>query len=204
MLVEYINWRIWNCMIFRNYILTTWRLMIAKWWLSLIKIFSLTTGILSFLLVWLFYLDHRNFMSDRTNIFQSCTIENVLLLGFILLVTSLIYFLIMKSQISFRNKELFFRKFYGETSKGIASMLMIETSIFILLSFMFSLILIDQVAPLLNLITEKNIDLQHVDGPLSLLMILCFLIILGFIVGILPSTWYARYRAVDILKKLPH
>ena len=189
-------------MVIRNYILTTLRLMINRWWLSLIKIFSLTTGIVSFLLVWLFYVDSQ-FLTSEKELTRTCTLDNAAILSFILIVTTLIYFLVMRSQITFRQKELFFRKFYGETNKGIFIILMIETSIFILISFVLSLVLIDQIAPLFNLITSKNINLQQASNPVAYLMILCFLILLGFVIGILPSVWYTRNRAVDILKKLP-
>lgn len=178
--------------------------MVAKWWLSLIKIFSLTTGILSFLLVWFFYLDHDFFVGGKERLLASCSTENAFLLGFILFCTSMIYFLVMKSQVAFRHKELFFRKLYGETNKGIIGILMIETTIYVIIAFILSLILVDQVAPWFNIITEKNVNLQDSDSPLSFIIILIFLVILGFAVGILPSIWYAKNKAIDILKKLPH
>jgi len=190
-------------MFYKKYILTTLRLMLSKWWVSLIKIFSLTSGILSFLLVWLFYVDHNFLLNAQESFWKSCSVENALILSFILIVTSLIYFLIMKSQIQLRNKELFFRKFYGETHRGVIGILLIETSVFILIAFVFSLILIDQVAPIFNLITEKSINLQKNDSLFNLVLIFIFLSILGFVVGICPSLWYARNKAVDILKKLP-
>ena len=189
-------------MFFKKYILTTLRLMLSRWWLSLIKIFALTSGILSFLLVWLFYVDQHYFYNDSSQFLKSCSAENALILGFILLVTSIIYFLIMKSQIQLRHKELFLKKFFGESIPGIISILLIETSIFILIAFVLSLVFIDQVAPAFNVITAKSINLQQGFGVISFVMIFCFLSVLGFIVGILPSFWYARNRAVDILKKL--
>lgn len=190
-------------MVFKNYILTTLRLMLTKWWLSLMKIFSLTSGITAFLLVWLFYFDNQYLFYDKNQILESCTLDNILLMAFIILITIVIYFLVMKSQISFRHKELFLRKLYGESHTGIIIILMIETSFFILISFVLSLVLIDQIAPLFNLITEKNVNLRGLISSIDIVMIICFLSILGFIVGILPSFWYARSRAVDILKKLP-
>lgn len=189
-------------MVLKNYILTTLRLMLAKWWLSLIKIFSLTSGITAFLLVWLFYFDQQYFFGRENQILESCTVENVLLLGFILFVTTLIYFLVMKSQISFRHKELFFRKFYGESYKGLITILMIETSIFILIAFILSLVLVDQITPLFNTITGKNIDFGSLVSFFDFIMITCFLLLMGIVVGIIPSFWYSRNRAVDILKKL--
>ena len=190
-------------MVFKHYILTTLRLMLTKWWLSLIKIFSLISGITSFLLVWFFYFDQQYFFNEKRQLFEACTTGNIFLLGFILLVTTMIYFFIMKSQMLFRHKELFFRKLYGETYKGIIVILMIETAVFIIIAFILSLVLIDQLAPIFNIITEKNISLRKKGDIFDFMMILCFLSILGFVVGILPSYWYARNDAVEILKKLP-
>ncbi len=189
-------------MIIKNYILTTVRLIIAKWWLSLIKLFSLTSGITSFLLVWLFYFDHQFFFGNGNQAIKSNGLENVLLLAFIFFVTILIYFLVMKSQISFRHKELFIRKFYGESSNGIVAILIIETSIFILIAFMLSLILIDQIAPFFNAYTRKNVTFKSLERIFDMIMITCFLLLMGIIGVILPSIWYARIRAIDILKKL--
>lgn len=191
-----------NNMLFKKYILTTLRLMLSKWWVSLIKLFSLTSGILSFLLVWLFYIDHQLFLEGQESFWKSCSADNVGILGLILLITSVIYFMIMKSQIQLRYTELFFKKYYGETQWGIIGILLIETSIFILFSFLLSLVLIDQIAPVFNLITAKNIDLQQQIQVINLLMIFCFLSLLGFVVGILPSLWYAKKSAVHILRKL--
>ena len=175
----------------------------TKWWLSLIKIFSLTTGIISFLLVLLFYFDQQFVFGETSQMFTSCSLENVFFPGAILLVTTIIYFLVMKSQIGFRHKELFLRKFYGESKKGITTILLIETSIFIIISFVLSLVLIDQIAPFFNMITDKQVDLRRISDPLIYLVVLGFVAILGIIVGIVPSIWYTRKRAVDILKKLP-
>jgi hypothetical protein len=192
-----------NYMFFKIYILTTLRLLLAKWWLSLVKIFSLTIGILSFLLVWFFYIDQQFFFEERIALLKSCSTESAAILGFIIFGTAFIYFLIVNSQVQLRNKELFFRKYYGESQLGIIATLLIETGIFILIAFILSLVLIDQIAPFLNIVTEKSVDIQQGAGVLNILMILSFLGILGFVVGILPSLWYARNRAVDILKKLP-
>jgi len=189
-------------MLFKKYILTTLRLILSKWWVSLIKIFSLTSGILSFLLVWLFYIDHQFFIDGQVSFWKSCAADNVGILGFIVFVTSVIYFLIMKSQIQLRYKELFFKKYYGETPWGIIGILMIETSIFILFSFLLCLVLIDQISPVFNLFTDRNINLQQHVHIINLVMIFCFLSFLGFVVGILPSYWFGKIRAVDILHKL--
>lgn len=189
-------------MIIEKYILTTLRLMLAKWWLSLIKIFSLSSGILSFLLIWLFYLDQQFLFGEKSQLSVSCTAENLFLLGGILFITTVIYFLVMKSQMSFRQKELFFRKLYGESNMGIIIILMIETCIFILIAFVFSLVLIDQITPYFNEITNKNVNFKDTAKFTDFIMITLLLFLFEIVVGILPSFWYSRNRAVDILKKI--
>ena len=190
-------------MFIRNYILTTIRLVIAKWWLSLIKILSLTLGILSFLLIWLFYVDHQYFTSGHDLFVQTCSSENLTIFGSILLVTSGIYFFILRSQMQLRYKEFFLRKFYGETRKGVVTILFMETTLFIAAAFVLSLVLVDQVAPVFNIITSKSVDIQAGDGTLNFIVILSFLVLLGSMVGLVPSLWCARKRAIDVLKKLP-
>ncbi|NJN24922.1 MAG: hypothetical protein HC819_02500 [Cyclobacteriaceae bacterium] len=167
--------------------------MADKWWLSLVKLFSLTSGISSFLLIWLFY-------SDRQENHQStCNPKMLALFIFIILVTSLVYFLVMKSQLTIRRKELFWRKYYGETQSGIVRMLMLETLIFIVAAFLMSLVIIDQVAPIFNLITDKNISIRKPVGWYKSFTILGFISVLGFIVGICPAFWYAKSKTSDMI-----
>lgn len=189
-------------MAFRKYILTTLRLLLNKWWLSLIKLCSLTMGMISFLLVWLFYIDHQKIEGKRISIVNSCTFENLLILGSILLVTIIVYFLIMNSQMTFRYKELFIRKLYGETGAGIFYILFIEITIFILLSFVLSLVLIDQIAPLFNSLTEKNINTRTLGYENGFLFLLSFFMFTGIIIGVLPAIKCAGTRAVDLMKRL--
>jgi putative ABC transport system permease protein len=190
-------------MLYKKYILTTYRLLTGKWWLSLTKLISLTMGILSFLLVWLFYIDHQNAFGDRVSFAHSCNTENVLILGSIIMITITIYFLIMKSQMTFRYREFFIRKLYGESWMGIISILLVETAIFIVSSFTLSLVLIDQVAPFFNLITDREIDTTHIGSETGFLVLLGFFLMLGFITGLVPAIICAQKNAVDLMKKLP-
>ena len=190
-------------MFFKNYILANLRLMVNRWWLSLIKVFSLTSGILSLLLIWFFYVDNNYFGNRSFNQLNACSIDTLLLLGSVLFTMMLIYFLIIRSQISFRYKEFFIRRYYGESSKGIIFIMMSETIIFISLSFMISLVLMDQVTPFFNLMTNKSIDLQAFFYFTDIMIIVSFLSALFIVLGLLPALWNARKEAVDFLQKLP-
>jgi len=192
-----------KCMIFQKYILTTYRLVIGRWWLSLIKLCSLTMGMISFLLVWLFYIDHQQIQYSKLSLLNSCTIENLLILGAIIVITIIVYLLILNSQMTFRYKEFFIRKLYGESGIGISYILLIETTVYILSSFLLSLVLVDQAAPVFNLITDKSINTRHLGSENMILFLLSFFMIIGLLLGLLPAISCSRKRAVDLLKKLP-
>ena len=85
---------------------------------------------------------------------------------------------------------------------GFAITLLLDTCVFIVISFIISLVLIDQVAPVFNLFTAKSVDLQSQLDWINLISIFFFLAMLVLVVGILPSWWYARSKAVDILRKI--
>lgn len=160
-------------------------------------------GILSFLLVWLFYIDHQNAIGDRVSFVNSYNTENILILGTIIIITITIYFLIMKSQMVFRYREFFIRKLYGAGWLGIISILLAETAIFIIGSFTLSLVLIDQVAPFFNFITDREINTRQIGSETGFLVLLGFFLLLGFIVGLFPAIKCAGKNAVDLMKKLP-
>ena len=190
-------------MIFLRYILTTYRLLVGKWWLSLIKLCSLTMGMISFLLVWLFYVDRQQLQERKFSFIDTCTLENLLILGSIIIITILVYYLIMKSQMTFRYKEFFIRKLYGESGIGIFYILLVETIVFIFSAFMLSLVLVDQAAPVFNLITEKSVNTRHLGSENMILALFTFFLFIGFIIGLLPALTCSRRNAVDLLKKLP-
>ena len=190
-------------MFYKNYILSSVRLMSNKWWLSFIKIFSLTTGILSLLLIWFFYVDSNYLASNGFDPVGACSFDTLMLLGSILLTMMLIYFMIIRNQISLRYKEFFIRKYYGESSKGILLIIMIETIIFVSISLVLSLVFIDQLTPFFNFITSKNIDLQTSLDYSAIILVSCFFSVLCITLGILPATWNSRKLAVEFLKKLP-
>lgn len=185
-------------MAFRKHILTTLRLLMSKWWMSLIKLFSLTIGMISFLLVWLFYIDY----DQNISIIEACTLESMLILGSIVLVTVAVYFLIMNSQMEIRYKEFFIRKLYGESDAGIFYILFAEITIFILLSFVLALVLIDQIAPVFNKLTERNINTRALGSENGFIFLLSFFIALGIIICTVPAIKCTGKRAVDLLKKL--
>jgi hypothetical protein len=190
-------------MFFQRYILTTYRLLVERWWLSLIKLCSLTMGMIAFSLVWLFYIDHATTQKGRIFLLNLCTLENLLILGSIIIITITIYLLILRSQMTVRYKEFFIRKLYGESTKGITHIIMIETVVFVLTAFVLSLVMVDQVAPLFNLITERDINTQQIGSEHLIWAFVLFFILIGLLVWLFTAITCSRRQALDLLKKLP-
>lgn len=188
-------------MIFRRFILTTLRLVMEKWWLGLIKLFSLTTGIISFLLIWLFYVDHQTSSSGEPFI-RNCSLENILLFASVLIITTVLYFMILKSQMTFRHKEFFIRRLYGETSVGIAGILVFETFAYVVTALVLSLVLIDQIAPIFNIITQRSIDILAIKSYSGSVAIVAFLIILIITTTFIPAFICSQKTAVEFLRKI--
>ena len=190
-------------MFLQRYILTTYRLLMERWWLSLIKLCSLTMGMISFALVWLFYIDHNQTQNGKVFIVNLCNSENLLILGAIILITIARYLLILKSQMTIRYKEFFLRKLYGESTGGISYIIMIETVVFVLIAFVLSLVLVDQAAPLFNLITEKNVDTRQIGSENMILAFLIFFILIGVLVWLFSAINCSKRNALDLLNRLP-
>ena len=172
-----------------------------KWWLGLVKLFSLTSGITSFLLICLFYIDHQ---SDTSNVpfLQYCSFEIMMIIIAILIITAVVYFLIMKSQMSLRYKEFFVRRLYGETSIGIAGILVFETLIYVMAALVWSLVLIDQIAPLFNTITQKSIDTRALQSYPAFVVTAIYLVLLVVLTTFLPARICAGKSAIDFLRKI--
>lgn len=186
----------------KRYILTTFRLIVNRWWLSLFKIFSLTTGILSLLLVWLFYIDHESVRQSYYSIFSSCDTDTALILSGILIVNFIIYLYLSASQLHLRYNEFFFRRLYGESGLGLVIILILETTVFISVSFLISLVLIDWVAPMFNVITSKSIDPRHVSRLLDYSIIFTLFILMELFVGLFLTYFCSRNSALNLLKKI--
>jgi ABC-type antimicrobial peptide transport system permease subunit len=192
-----------NWMIYQKYILTTYRLLTGKWWLSLIKLTSLTIGVISFLLVWLFYIDQQWMAGTGVGMGQTYSTENLLILASIMIITITVYLLIMKSQLSLRYKELFIRKLYGEHKSGVIYIVLIETIIFVFISFVVALVMIDQLAPVFNSFTGRQITVRQFDSLYGFWLLVGFFLFLAIITGLFPALRCAKKRAVDLLRMLP-
>jgi len=176
--------------------------MARNWGISALKLFSLTTGMLSLLLIQLFYFDYSHADSNLSQVWISGNYENIAFLLVIMSLTVLVYLLLISNQIAARDREFFIRKLYGARSIEIVAVLMVETFLFLLVSFLLSLSLIDQLSPLFNKFTGRQVNISDNQNDIGLVTGVFLFIVPAFLVMLLPAVRCAKWRAVDFLKKL--
>ena len=186
---------------FDKYILTTYRFMISKWWLSIIKIISLVTGMLSFLLVWFFYIDHQ-YSLLQPSLWLNLSSDAMLILSGIVLVNIALYGFMVRSQLQGRYKAFFIRRYYGETWLGIMKIIMIETTIYVLISVVICLVLLDLVTPAFNDFTGKSINFRSTFNMVNVILILSTLMAVEVVVGGISAFVNRHITAADLLHKI--
>ena len=176
--------------------------MAKNWGVSALKLFSLTTGILSLLLLWLFYFDYGQKAERSGHLLAYTSFESMSLLVAILLVTVFAYLYIICNQITARTKEFFIRKLYGANTIEIVGIVMAEAFLFLLVAFALSLSLIDQLTPLFNRITGRQVSISNNYNDIGAVTGAFLFIVPAFLIMLLPALRCAKLRAVEFLKKL--
>jgi hypothetical protein len=176
--------------------------MAKNWGISALKLFSLTTGMLSLLLIQLFYFDYNQIESNLYRVWRQGNFESIALLLVILSITVFVYLLLISNQIAARSREFFIRKLYGASGFEIIAVLLVEAFLFLLVSFLLSLALIDQLSPLFNRFTGRHISISNNQNDIGLVTGAFLFIVPAFLMMLLPAMRCAGWRAVEFLKKL--
>lgn len=189
-------------MFFKKCIWTSARFIMKNWGISALKLFSLTTGMVSLLLIRLFYADNSATGNSLPTVLTDDNYESIALLLVILVIMVGVYWLLIRQQIAARTREFFIRKLYGAGPLEIAGVLMLEAFLFLLAAFLLSLSLIDQLSPLFNRFTGHQVNFSANESDISIVTWSFLLIVPAFLIMLLPSLRCAGWRAVEFLKKL--
>jgi cell division protein FtsX len=189
-------------MIFKLCIWISVRFMAKNWGISALKLFSLTTGMLSLLLIQLFYFDNNQIEDNLYRAWTQGNFESIALLLVILSITVLVYLLLISNQITSRAREFFIRKLYGASAFEIIAVLLVEAFLFLLVSFLLSLTLIDQLSPMFNRFTGRSVSISNNQNDIGLVTGVFLFIVPAFLMMLLPAMRCAGWRAVEFLKKL--
>ncbi len=122
------------------------------------------------------------------------------LLAVLLLITAAINFVNLSiARISLRMKEIGVRKVVGAAKRQLFAQVMVETILSIALALGFALLLAVLVLPYFNSFTEKHFMINLFDGPIALLLLIVFVLVL-LLTGPYPAAVLAMLKPIGLLK----
>lgn len=132
------------------------------------------------------------------------SIKFIYLLGFsaflIFLIASVNYMNIALSKASRSNKEVGIRKVVGSRKQQLMGRFIAETFIITSLASVLSLLLVYLILPQTNQLIEKDIPLQAVFAPISLISLFLFILGISFLIGAYPALVMSSHSISSILK----
>ncbi len=141
-------------------------------------------------------------MSGRGIEQNSKTLINVLLvIVFLILILSVInYMNLTIAQAGTRAKDIAIRKLVGSSRTRLILQHIAESIILILIAFAIAIFLSFLAENTFNNLLETKLNLENVFTVNSLLISSLFIILIGFVSGIIPSLIITKLKAIDIVK----
>lgn len=119
----------------------------------------------------------------------------------ILLLFAVLNYINMTTALSgFRAKEMATRRLLGSSKAAIFFKMMAESTLFCLISMLVALVFAELLSPLASEILNYNISLSSAFSLKNIISLIAFIIILGFISGLIPSLLLLRAKPIDVVK----
>ncbi len=119
---------------------------------------------------------------------------------FILLLACINFVNLTTARQADRAREVGIRKTIGAGYRSLVGQFMGESMVLVFLSGLMALLLMGLLLPSLNDIAEKTLALSLLVQPVTVALILGFLLVTGLLAGWYPALLLAKYKPVDTLK----
>lgn len=121
--------------------------------------------------------------------------------GILILIFAIInYINLTMAQTAFRAKEMATRRLLGSSRQELFFRLMMESTLLSLGSFVLGLLLAFAALPTANTLLQTKIDLVGAITPVSLLICLALIVLLGFVSGLLPAIVISNSKPIDVVR----
>ena len=137
-------------------------------------------------------------LSDNHDIKYTYVISIVGLL--VLLIALINYINITTARASIRLREVAVRKIIGSNGKNLVGLFLTESFITILFAASISLVLVLLTMPLFNYVTGKQLSIWQFGVIRTVLCILTFCFVTGFIGGWYPAFFLSKFKTIPALK----
>lgn len=120
----------------------------------------------------------------------------------ILLLAVINYVNLTTARASLRAKEVGMRKVTGSSKSGLINQFLVESIVVALFSFIISLVLTILLLPGFNKLASTDMDLQFIFSPVTWIIFIVSVILLGIISGFYPALLMTRFQPVESLAGL--
>lgn len=125
----------------------------------------------------------------------------LLSVGLLILLFAVInYINLTVAQTTFRAKEMATRRLLGSSRKELFSRLIMESTLLTVISFLIGLVLAFFFAPFASDLLQRKIDLIGMITPLSGMILLILIALIGFIAGLLPAIVISNAKPIEVVR----
>ncbi len=119
----------------------------------------------------------------------------------ILILCSINFMNLSTARSSKRSKEVGIRKVLGSERRKLIKQFILESTLFVFVSTLFALIIVQILLNVFNTIAEKELSLLSMLGnPVFLLILLSFVVVLGILAGSYPAFYLSAFKPIETLK----
>jgi len=119
---------------------------------------------------------------------------------FLILIAAMNYMNLATARSTRRAREVGLRKVVGSRRGPLIVQFLSESTVFTLISLIFSIILLIVLIPKFNLLAGKSFDMQVVYSPVVLVTLFAVILIVGIFGGSYPAFFLSRFSPVTVLK----
>ncbi len=119
---------------------------------------------------------------------------------FIIVIACINFINLATSQSVKRAREVGIRKIIGSTRGPLVRQFLIESLIMGLISTIFAAVLIQIFLPVFNQLQSKQLQINYIQNPLNLILLLFIGLVVGLAAGIYPALFLSSYSPASILR----
>ena len=143
----------------------------------------------------------RGIENDWTKANSKKPIQDLSMLALLILIIAIINYVNLSiAQISTRGKEVAIKKLLGSSKYNLFIQFISESVIICFFAFVFAIIFSKIAEPAFNSLLNTNIDIFNRFNISLTLVYLFFILLIGFIAGLIPTVALLRYDAIDVFK----
>lgn len=149
------------------------------------------------------YLSTFNFNFNNENIRHgNTTLVNILMtVSLVILLFAIINYINLTVAISgYRAREMATRRLFGAGKGEIRQNMIMESILLCLLSFFLAIVLSIIVAPYFGQMLDTDINISLIIRPVTLLLVLVFVIFIGILAGIIPTSVIIRAKPIEVMR----